>query len=172
MRESGLMGGLSRCQPFEMVMCISFVMIPPSHLNYEFCIQATKKTAIVPILQECSIVKKAKANDMFACCEGCSQHCLGPSLHSVHSYVRLFSLLTVCTSAICTQPCLSALYGLSKVSNKLLSVFLPSPPPQRCLMIQVSAQKDIFKLIPCASFFCMLSKPHTHQLYCWQALIK
>lgn len=69
MRESGLMGGLSR---FEMVMCISFVMIPPSHLNYEFCIQATKKTAIVPILQECSIVKKAKANDMFACCEGCS----------------------------------------------------------------------------------------------------
>lgn len=58
------------------------------------------------------------------CASSVSFHCC---------YFGFFSLRPLCTSGICTLPCFCALCVLSEVSNKLLSVFLPSPPSHCCV---------------------------------------
>ena len=66
------------------------------------------------------------------CCQSC--HIVprrlrqeGAALKSIHWFS-----LPLCTSGVCTLLCFSALCVLSEVSNRLLPVFLPSPPSHCC----------------------------------------
>lgn len=58
------------------------------------------------------------------CASSVSFHCC---------YFGFFSLCPLCTSGIFPLPCFCALCVLGEVSNKLLSVFLPSPPSHCCV---------------------------------------
>lgn len=114
------------------------VLLTKSHVKNSFGSPTCKYAQMKP--NQSNIMMETQPNKIFVrCFEWRSSHCPGPSLtgrscNTVCSLLQrlLFLSLPLCTSGICTLPCFCALCVLSKVSIKLLSVFLPNPPSHCC----------------------------------------